>query len=495
MTKLFSLELEKHTLSALLQYPDIYPDCSQFLEAEDFAGNGGHKIIFSIIKKHYEQGKPVDSLLISNEIKSLSLTITDLEHPYDYLESLKLIQINKAAALEFVKELKKFTVARNLVQSAENAKKRVCESLNKPVDKIIEEYDRACNEKVANFYVKEGLVSVFDGLSNKIEDLGNNPIENMGLMGPHPKLNELYGSLVRPGNISTLCSRSGAGKTTFLHHYGVWLCEKYDLPILALDTGEMSAQEIQFRQMAALSGVPLHLIETGKFRKNEEATKKLRAVYPKIQKLKYYYLQIGGKSSVEVISLIRRFYLNKVGRGNPTAIINDYWKSYSDGYADKAEWERVGKMIQDYKDFITGEIPIGILAGVQSNRSGIVTGKKDKDVVRSEEQISGGDRVVFYSSHLFILQKKTLDVLAMEQNKFGNVTMTNVAKCRHLGINIKDALNPVKMPDGSFRSNYINFDVQNFNVVEKSDLASTAHLLGQLDVKSHDEDVENEKLV
>jgi hypothetical protein len=314
----------------------------------------------------------------------------------------------------------------------------------------------------------------------------------MGLMGPHPKLNELYGSLVRPGNITTICARSGSFKTTFLHHYGVSLCEKYDICVLALDNGEMSAQEIQFRQMAALSGVPLHLIETGKFRKNEEATKKLRAVYPKIQKLKYYYLQIGGKSPAEVISLIRRFYLNKVGRGNPTFIINDYWKSHSDGYTDKAEWLRIGEMIQSYKDFITSEIPIGILAGVQGNRSGIVTGKKDKDIIKSEEQISGGDRVVFYSSHLFLLQKKTLDILAAEQNRFGNVTMTNIAKCRHLGINIKDALNPVKMPDGSFRPNYINFDIQNFNVVEKSDLASTAHLLGQLDIK---EDGDNEKLV
>ena len=152
----------------------------------------------------------------------------------------------------------------------------------------------------------------------------------------------------------------------------------------------------------------------------------------------------------------------------------------------------MGKLTQDFKDFITNEVPIGILSGLQGNRYAIVTNKKSQEVVDNEGVASGGDRIVFHSSHFFILRKKTLDQLAEENNKFGNCIMQNIAKCRHLGVNIKDALNPVKMPDGSFKLNYINFDINNFNVVERGDLASTKDELNQLDITDEDEEKEDD---
>ena len=50
-----------------------------------------------------------------------------------------------------------------------------------------------------------------------IEGRGNSPLTEFGMMGPHPKVNEIYGSLLRPGNITVIVARSGVGKTNFLH--------------------------------------------------------------------------------------------------------------------------------------------------------------------------------------------------------------------------------------------------------------------------------------
>ena len=63
--------------------------------------------------------------------------------------------------------------------------------------------------------------------------------------------------------------------------------EQYDIPVLHFDNGEMSKEELIMRQCAALSGVPLHLCETGKWRTaGKEVCDKIRSVWPKIKNLK-----------------------------------------------------------------------------------------------------------------------------------------------------------------------------------------------------------------
>ena len=43
-------------------------------------------------------------------------------------------------------------------------------------------------------------------------------------------------------------------------------------------------------------------------------------------------------------------------------------------------------------------------------------------------------------------------------------------KYRHLGENALRAINPVEMPDGGKKNNYINLHMENFNITEKGDL-------------------------
>ena len=52
-------------------------------------------------------------------------------------------------------------------------------------------------------------------MQDVIEDLADNP-RDPGFLAPHMDYtNRLYGSLVRPGNITVICARTGVGKPLF----------------------------------------------------------------------------------------------------------------------------------------------------------------------------------------------------------------------------------------------------------------------------------------
>ena len=57
-----------------------------------------------------------------------------------------------------------------------------------------------------------------------------------------------------------------------------------DMPILHFDNGEMSKEELQMRQCAALSGIQLSLLETGRWREaGEDTVRKVRDVWVKLK--------------------------------------------------------------------------------------------------------------------------------------------------------------------------------------------------------------------
>ena len=58
--------------------------------------------------------------------------------------------------------------------------------------------------------------NIFTDMEDLVELKGNNPTTHFGPTGPHSRLHELYGSLLRPGNITTIVARTGVGKTQFV---------------------------------------------------------------------------------------------------------------------------------------------------------------------------------------------------------------------------------------------------------------------------------------
>jgi hypothetical protein len=274
--------------------------------------------------------------------------------------------------------------------------------------------------------------------------------------------------------------------------YATKVGDIYDVPVLHFDNGEMSQEELMMRQCAALSGVGMHLLENGSWRKAGQAiVEKVRSVWPRIKKLKFYYYNVAGMDVDSMINVLKRFYFHDVGRGNKMIFSFDYIKTSSER-SDKNEWQLVGEMVDKFKKciqkemLIDGKPIIPMITSVQSNRSGITNNRTAQNVIDDESIVSLSDRIIQFCSHMFILRKKTTDEVATEGNQFGTHKLINI-KSRHLGSDIAGALEPVRMDD-SLRNNFINLEFKNFGITEKGDLREIAQFLQGAEQLDEDSD-------
>jgi replicative DNA helicase len=477
---LYSFEVEKQFLAGLIQHPEVYAEICDFISESDFYSEDTavHKTIYHIVRKCIESNEKVDEIIIAQRIKEIGISFKDNIDIFDYLRSLAIRKTNKTTALSASKEIKKYSIRRTIHQSAlDVAEKMKRMAPDSSYQKIIEEADSEFN-KTINLYENndEKPVNIFDEMEQVIEERGNNPITEFGFMGPFPTVNKIYGSLLRPGNISVVVARSGVGKTLLSLNYCTKVAAKYDVPVLHFDNGEMSKDEIIARQCAALSHVPMHLLESGMWRKaGDEVVEKVRATWQKIKTLKFYYYSVGGMTTDQMINNLKRFYYSKIGRGNPLIFSFDYIKPSADDEFSKSEWQIIGTMLNKFKKTIQHDIVqdhkpmISMFTSVQSNRSGITTNRSSDNINDDESIVSMSDRITHYCSHMMILRPKTGDERDSEGPSFGGHKLIFV-KSRFLGSDVAGALEPVTMPDGTSKKNFINLQFNNFDVEERGDL-------------------------
>ena len=495
-----SKELEKNLLAALLKFPEKYVEVANFIDEKDFYTEGSivHQTIFKILKQSLEKGESVNDVILAERVKSFVSSFEDNIDITEYIKSLALIKISEDNVLTVAKELKKHTVRREIHDSSlKVATKMKSMSRSASFEEIVATADTAYNDQIDLYHMTDNSPqNIYEKMEEMVEDRGENPdkYKEAGFMGPHERVNEMYGSLLRPGNITVIVARSGVGKTSFCLNYSTKVSLSYDnVPVLHFDNGEMSETEIVMRQCAALSGVPMNFIESGKWRQNEEFVTKIRATWPKIKKMKFYYYNVAGLTVDSMLNIIRRFYYSKVGRGNKMIFSFDYIKTTSVNTANQSSWEAVGEMVNKFKQLIQKEITcndepvISMLTSVQSNRYGITNNRNSDALVEDESVVGLSDQITQYSSHMFILRQKTLDEIQSHPQDFGTHKLTCV-KYRHLGEDVHRALQPVEWSDGSKKKNAVFLDFDNFDIVERGDMQDLALALStDLELAPNDE--------
>ena len=491
---IYSYELEKQLLAGLLKDPASLTEICNFISVSDFYSDQSslNSTIFRIVEQAVNAGDDIDEIIIAQRVNEVGLSFEDNLNPSDYIKSLALRKVPKGNVIKTAKELKKYSIRREILESSQDIAKKM---KNMPPEasyrSIVEAADNTYNSRI-NLYEmgNDSPENIYEEMEDIIEERGNNPVTEFGMMGPHPKVNEIYGSLLRAGNITVIVARSGVGKTNFCMDYTTKVSLKYDVPVLHFDNGEMSKEELIMRQCAALSGVSMHLLESGKWRQaGEKVVEKVRSVWPKVKNLKFYYYNVGGLDVDSMVNTLKRFYYAKVGRGKPMVFSFDYIKTTSENIANKSEWQVVGEMVDKFKKCVQKEIlhdgnpVIPMITSVQSNRYGITNNRTSQNIVDDESIVSLSDRITQFCSHMFILRNKTNDEIETEGGRFGTHKLINV-KSRHLGSDIAGAVEPVRIGD-ALRKNAINLDFNNFNITERGDLRDIARMLdGEEDLDS-----------
>ncbi len=498
---IYNFELEKQLLAGLLKEPESLAEISNFISISDFYSKQSslHSAIFRIIQQAIDAGDEIDEIIVAQRVNDLGLSFEDNLKPSDYIKSLSLRKVPDGNILKTAKELKKYSIRREILESSQEiAKKMKNISPESSYREIIELADNVYNSRINLYEIgNDTPENIYEEMEALVEERGNNPVTEFGMMGPHEKINDIYGSLLRAGNITVIVARSGVGKTQFCMDYSTKVSLKYDVPVLHFDNGEMSKEELIMRQCAALSGVSMHLLESGKWRKaGQDVVDKVRSVWPKIDKLKFFYYNVGGMDVDSMVNTLKRFYYSKVGRGNKMVFSFDYIKTTSESNGNKSEWQVVGEMVDKFKKCVQKEIlhegnpMIPMITSVQSNRYGITNNRNSQNVVDDESIVSLSDRITQFCSHMFILRSKTGDEVESEGERFGTHKLINV-KARHLGSDIAGAVEPVSIGD-TLRKNAINLNFNNFNITERGDLRDIARVLNgeeELDTNGHQEEI------
>jgi len=473
---IYSLQVERHVLSGLLKHQDLFADIDVFLTENDFY-NDVHSSIYTVFKNIKHKGENVDKILLAEKIKNLGISFKDEINIFDYIDNLSFSQITEQATIEACKELIKLRIRREIIQTTDKLKDYINKNPDDSVDQIIGQIDQIYNKKISSYSENDSPVNIFEEVEDLIEEIGNSPKEDTGLITPYQEFNRMYGGL-KNGNIYAIASRPGQGKSTWLNDicFKTSINPKNKTKTLILDT-EMQTIDIQLRMVASLTDVPVWYLETGNWRKNEEMTKKVRAAWQKVKTYEYFHYHVGNKNIDQVCSMIRRWYLSKVGRGNQAMIAYDYIKLTGEKVgANWAEHQAIGEKIDKLKR-ISEEIRCPIITAMQLNRSGESFNRNSNNIVDDSSVISLSDRLQWFASFVAIFRRKTLDEITLDGQAFGTHKLIPT-KTRFQGKDAAGHQDIVRRLDSSgketWAQNYLNYQITNFNIEERGSLRDVA---------------------
>ena len=469
---IYSIQVERHVLSGLIKYQNLFAEVDIFLNDTDFF-NEVHSTIYSVYKSIAHKGERVDKVLLAEKIKNLGISFKDDINIFDYIENLTFSQITEEATMNACKELMKLRIRREIVQTADKLKTFINKNGEDTIDKIIAEADAIYNNKISSYISNDEPINLFEGVEDIIEELGNNPKEDVGLITSYPEFNRLYGGL-KNGNIYAIVSRPGQGKSTWINDicFNVARNPKNKVKTLILDT-EMQTFDIQLRMVSSISDVPMWYLETGNWRKNEEMTRKVRAAWAQVKNYEHYHYHVGSKNIDQICSMIRRWYLSKVGRGNQALIAYDYVKLTGEKVGQNwAEHQAIGDKIDKLKR-ISEEINCPIVTAMQLNRTGENFNRNASAVIDDSSAIALSDRLQWFASFVAIFRRKTLDELALDGQHFGTHKLIPT-KTRFQGREAAGHQDLVRRLDAAgkevWSQNYLNYNVQNFKIEERGSL-------------------------
>ena len=469
--KLSSQELERRFLGSIIRNPNVFFEIDNVITELDFT-NSTNGTIFNVIRQICHSGETLNKVILAQKIKNLGISFPEDIETFDYIESISAPTATEASVIDFGKELKNLTVRREIKSMAETIIRTVSGNPEQKIEKLIADIDLIYGNKINSFNSTEEIQNLFDSIEPFIEEKGNNAIDESGLIIPHKDFTRLYGGL-RNGNLYAIVARPANGKSTYLLDMSLSAyINNPKIKVLYLDT-EMFTEDVKLRITAAQTGVPFWYIDSGNWRKNPEMTKKVRFFLNQFKAYEYFHHCVGNKNVDEIISIIRRWYYSKVGRGNQALICYDYVKLTGEKMGQHwAEHQAIGDKIDKLKK-ISEEINCPLFTAMQMNRSGENFNKSNGAFSDDSSAIALSDRLQWFASYVGIFRRKTHEEIERDTIEFGTHKLITL-KSRFQGKDARGHYDLIRRRNDhgemKYVSNYINFNVENFKVEEKGTL-------------------------
>jgi replicative DNA helicase len=419
MGELKDLGAERAVLAGTAHSSDAFLDVDFQLGAETFTDDT-NQIIWKCIKSIRDENLEsiIDVPLIRSKARELGFEhIVENPEELNYIKKILGFVVETSNVRKFAAIIRKFEIARLLNDQLEEAQDEIGRIKgNESIDTILS----IAQNKVFDFSDllindEEGIVHVSQGALEYYDYLKDNPRELVGISTGFPIWDSFIGGLRRK-TVSLIGARAGLGKSMISDNVALHIAGKTKIPTLYLDT-EMALDGHWHRLWANVSGIPMKVIETGKFSKNDIKTDKVKQAVDYINSIPYYYANISGKPFEEILSYIRRWLIKEVGYNtdgklNDCVVIYDYLKMMSSAglSSDMKEYQILGFQMTGLHNF-TVKFDIPILSFVQLNRDGI-----DKEGL---EALAQSDRIGWLASNASIYKLKSEDEMG-PTSQYGN---------------------------------------------------------------------------
>lgn len=458
---LYSLEIEQYCISGIIKYPEIFSDIDGFIIDDDFYQNT-HKNIYSIIKQNLIKNKKINNVLIAQEL--IHLKIKSELPILDYLDSLSYKQITKDAAIENFKELSKLRVCRELFQNSNKEQEFILKNKNLKLEEIIAGVDGIHNEKINTLEILSEPLDLYAGIPELIEETGNNPKEEIGLVTPYKCFNSMFGGIRFGAGVYSCTSRPKIGKSSWLLNMAEG-CVRLNTgcKVLYLDT-EMSLMVNQFRAASAITDVPMWYLESGQWKKYENYRQQIAGKIKETKKHlgKIFHLRVASKPIEEICSIIRRWVYKNIRDGDMPFVIYDYIKLTGEKLSNHwSEHQAIGEKINRLNE-IQANLNLGMFVAMQQNRSA-------EYGIDDSSAVALSDRLQWFCAFNGIFRRKTLEEIEEYGSEFGTHLLKPLAQRFQgkEGSGHQDYINvSLDKKKPKYKQNFINFDVKNFRIKE-----------------------------
>lgn len=340
---------------------------------------------------------------------------------------------------KFAAKIKKLEIARSLRKNLEIAQDKILETTgNEPVSSII----GIAEDSIFSFASSlsdsnENPIAIGSNIDDYINNLIENPIDQIGISTGFPIYDQAIGGGLRKGTVNVIAARPKVGKTLLSDNMGLHIA-KGGIPVLNMDT-EMSTNDHINRVLAMLTETEINLIETGKFSASPDKKNKIQKAAEFLKKIKLYYKIIAGTPFEDQLSIMRRWIvkevgLNSDGTAKDCVIFYDYLKLMdSAGISqDMKEYQVLGFMMSSLHNFSV-KYKVPIVAFVQLNRDGITK--------ESTDTASGSDRIIWLCSNFTIFKRKSDEEIAEDGPTNGNRKLLPLVSRHGGGLDDNDYIN------------------------------------------------------
>lgn len=439
---------ERAVISGILKYgEEIYLDITDLIKDSTFTIDSNQYLyrclhhIFSVSKENGSSTPIADIASIYSAAQEIGISqFLQKKEEAQHLQAIVDFPVEKDNVKKFAIKIKKLEIARDLSKTLGDAQDKLLDVTgSESIASILSIAEDSVLDFSSRLADNSGEPEIIGSkLDEYINDLIENPIEQMGIPTGFPAYDSAIGGGLRKSTINVIAARPKVGKTLLSDNMGFYIANKFKIPVLNMDT-EMTKEDHIHRLLAMSAEVELSKIETGKFADTPAMKEKILQAVQNLKETPVYHKSIAGKPFDEQLSIMKRWLakevgLNDDGSAKDCVIFYDYLKLMdSAGISqDMKEYQVLGFMMTALHNFAC-KYKIPIVAFVQLNRDGISK--------ESTDTASGSDRIIWLCSNFSIFKRKTDEEIAEDGPDSGNRKLVPLISRHGPGLDDNDYIN------------------------------------------------------